>query len=175
MFQLSASFLNRPVLSLRTGAPIGATVAPIINPDNLKIEGFYCQDLYDKHRANTPVLLYKDIRDIIQQGFVVDDYEVLTDPEELIRLQPIMSLNFDITGKQVVTADKERVGKVSDYAIEISTLYIQKLYVSQSLFKSLSGGSLSIDRSQIIEVTNKHIVIKPLLNPGRVHTAPVTA
>jgi sporulation protein YlmC with PRC-barrel domain len=73
-----------------------------------------------------------------------------------------------LIGKPVVTQGKDKVGKVSDYATEIETMYIQKLYVSQPLLKSLTGGSLSIDRSQIMEITNRRIIITDLLQPTKV-------
>jgi sporulation protein YlmC with PRC-barrel domain len=116
------------------------------------------------------VLLYQDIRDTVPEGYVVNDHEVLTEPDELIRLQKIIELNFELIGKQVVTVSKERIGKVTDYATELETMYVQKLYVSQSVFKSLTGGSLSVDRSQINEITPRRIVISDLLK-----NAPATA
>lgn len=163
MLQLSGALINRPVLSLRTGTAVGTAERPIINPNNLKIEGFYCTDRFDKkgHR----ILLYQDVRDVMKQGLVVDDHEAMTDPDELVRLQDVMKINFDLIGKPVVTESKERIGKVSDFATEVETMYIQKLYVAQPLRKSLTGGSLSVDRSQIIEITNRRIVIQDLVQP----------
>lgn len=160
MLQLSGSLLHKSVLSLRTGAPIAAITAPIINPNNLKIEGFYCQDRFSKKEL---VLLYQDIRDTVPDGYVVNDHDVLAEPEELVRLQKIIELNFELIGKQVVTVSKQKVGKVTDYATELETMYVQKIYVSQSVFKSLSGGSLSVDRSQVNEITSRRIVISDLL------------
>lgn len=160
MLRLSGTLLNRPVLSLRTGGLVATTTNPIINPDNLKIEGFYCFGANDKAAR---VLLYQDIRDIIPQGFIVDDYGVLADPNELVRLEKIMQIGFDPLGKHVVTVSKDKVGKVSDYATEMETMYIQKLYVSQSLLKSFTGGNLGIDRSQIHEITPKKIIVQDLL------------
>src|SRR3954467_10743056 len=125
MLQLSASLLNKSVLSLRTGSVIASVAGPIINPDNLKIEGFYCQDRYDK---KTLVLLYQDIREIVPKGYIVNDHDVLVEPEELVRLKKIMELDFELIGKQVVTVDRQKVGKVSDYAAETSTMFIQKIY-----------------------------------------------
>jgi uncharacterized protein YrrD len=154
MLQLSQSFLNRPVLGLRTGTTISIVTTPIINPNNLKIEGFYCSNRRDKKPR---ILLYQDIREIMPQGFVVDDHEALSESQELVRLQDI--------GKPVVTLSKDKIGKVSDYATEVETMYIQKLYVSQPLLKSLTSGSLSIDRSQIMEITNRRIIIADLLQP----------
>lgn len=160
MLQLSESLLNKPVMSLRTGQAVATALAPIINPNNLKIEGFYCTDRFNHQEL---VLLYQDIRDIIPQGFVIDDHDVLADPNELVRLKDILSINFNLVGKPVVTVDKQRVGKVSDYATEMETMYIQKLYVSQSMLKSFTGGNLGIDRNQINEITDKKIIINELL------------
>lgn len=150
--------LNRPVMSLRTGTQVGTTVAPVINPNNLKIEGFYCQDT----RRKRLVLLEQDIRDVLPQGFVVNDADTLTDASELIRLKDIMALHFDLIGMHTVTTDGQKLGKVSDYATEVESMFIKKLYVSRSILKSFSTGSLSVDRTQIIEITREKIVIQNL-------------
>lgn len=161
MLQLSGSLLNKPVMSLRTGGQVATTYAALINPNNLKIEGFYCMDSMEKKKRL--ILLYQDIRDIIAKGIVVDDHEVLVEPEELVRLKDLMKINFELIGKQVVTVNKEKVGKVNDFAAETATMYIQKIYASQSILKSLTNGNLSIDRNQIVEITNRKVVIQDLL------------
>jgi sporulation protein YlmC with PRC-barrel domain len=171
MLQLSASLLNKSVFSLRTGQPVARVTGAVFNPNNLKIEGFYCQDSVNKQ---TLVLLYQDIREVLKEGFVVNDHDVLVDPGELVRLKDILALKFELIGKQVETTSKQKIGKVSDFAVETETMFVQKIYASQSLLKSLTGGSLSIDRSQINEITNKRIVINDLLDDTRV-TAPATA
>ena len=81
---------------------------------------------------------------------------------ELVRLKDIMDIGFELLGKQVVTANKEKVGKVVDFATELSTMYVQKLYVGQSLLKNLAGGNLGIDRGQIVEITDKRIIVQSL-------------
>jgi sporulation protein YlmC with PRC-barrel domain len=159
MLQLSATLLKKSVLSLRTGSPIATITGLIINPDNLKIEGFYCEDRFNKQRL---VLLCQDIRDTLPQGYVVDDHDVLTEPDELVRLQKVMQMSFTLIGKPVLTVGGEKLGKVSDYAAETGSMYIQKIYVSQSILKSFTGGSLSIDRSQINEITPKRIIVNDL-------------
>ncbi len=147
-------------MSLRTGQQVGTILEPIINPNNLKIEGFYCSDRFNKGEL---VLLYQDIRDVVAQGFVVNDHDALTPPEELVRLKNVMDINFKLISKPVVTVAKERLGKVSDYATEVETMYIQKIYVAQSMFKNLTGGNLGIDRNQINEITDRKIIINELL------------
>lgn len=171
MLQLSASLLNKPVLSLRTGSPVAQVLATLINPNNLKIEGFYCKDRFSD---KSMILLYQDIREFIPKGYVVNDHDVLSEPEDLVRLTDVIKLNFDLIGKPVVTLSKEKIGKITDYAVEIETMYIQKIYVTQSILKNFTGGSLSVDRSQINEVTDKRVIINDLLNKSPV-AAPVAA
>lgn len=160
MLVLSQTVFNRPVMSLRTGGQVATAERPIINPNNLKIEGFYCSDHYNNQQL---ILLSQDIRDNIDQGLVVNDHDVLTEAHELVRLQEVLNINFVLVGKPVQTVSHEKVGKVSDFALDSSSLYIQKLYVSQNLLKSFSGGSLSVDRTQIHEITNRRIIINDLL------------
>jgi sporulation protein YlmC with PRC-barrel domain len=107
----------------------------------------------------------QSIRDVLPQGLVVNDYEDLSEEEDLVRLKAVLELQFELIGKPVETLSKEKLGKVSDFAADGQTLYVQKLYVSQSLLKSLGTSQLSIDRNQIVEITHKKIVIKEILKP----------
>jgi len=177
MLELSASFIEQPVMSLRTGGPVAVIMSPIINPHNLKVEGFYCQDRFEKKKkGNTLILVTQDIRDILKQGLVINDYETLAQPDELVRLRDVLQTKFELIGKPVETVSKQKVGKVIDFATENSTFYIQKLYIAQSLLKSFSGGQLSIDRTQIVEITNKKIVIQEILKGHKAKgTVPASA
>lgn len=153
---------------------MATAISPVVNPNNLKIEGWYCHDGFSKKQL---ILLGQDIRDIVPQGLVVNDHDVLAEPNDLIRLKDVLSLHFELVGKPVYTNNKSRLGKVDDFAVEVETLYIQKFYISQSLIKSFSGGGLSVDRSQIIEITDKKVVIQEPLKPTKagIATAPVTS
>lgn len=168
MLQLSGMLINRPVLSLRTGTPIATTMAPIINPNNLKIEGMYCMDEGSRKQL---VLLSQDIRDVLPQGVVVNDQDALSEPHELVRLKNVLDIDFQLIGKHVVTTSKQKLGKVSDYATETESMFIKKIYVAQSLFKSFSGGNLGIDRTQIVEITDKRIVVNDLNAKVPAHAA----
>lgn len=169
MLKLSAAIANQSVLSLRTGGPIATTLGPIIDPNSLKIVGFYCEER-GGGKKQPLVLLAQDIREWIPQGFAVNDHDVLSPPGELVRLQPIIKIGFELIGKTVYTKTKKRLGKVNDYAIDDISLAIQKIYVGQNVFKNLTGSGLSVDRNQIIEINDKRIVIQDPLQ-GVPHTA----
>jgi sporulation protein YlmC with PRC-barrel domain len=157
MLKLYESIPGLAVLSLRTGSPIATIVSPLINPNNLYIEGWYVTDGRSK---NPLILLSGAIRDVLPQGFVVNDHEDLSETEELVRLKEVMELKFELIGKRVNSQSGKNYGKINDFAMETSNFFVQKLYAGQSIVKNISGGTLSIDRSQIIEITNRRIIIE---------------
>lgn len=144
-------------MSLRTGGLVATARQVIINPNNLKIEGWHCEDQFSKQSL---ILLTKDVRDIVPQGLAIDDYEQLSEASDLVRLQDVLELNFELTGKQVVTDTGRKVGKVSDYSVNIKSFFVQKIYVNQPMYRNFAGGQLSIDRTQIIEITSSKITVR---------------
>jgi len=158
MLRLSLTFSELPILSLRTGTEVALIKYPIINPDNLKIEGFYVEDLFDK-KLNL-ILLTQDIREILINGFAINDHEVLTHPSELHRLKKVLDHNIDPISKPVITESRKRLGKLSEYAVDDQSFFIQKIYVSQSILKNITGASLILDRNQIVDVNSSNIVVK---------------
>lgn len=157
MLKLFETFQTTPVLSLRIGGPIAVITGIIINPNNLYIEGWYTQD---SRSGEQLILLSKDVRDTLPQGLAVDDYEVLAQEDDLVRLKELIELNFQLNGLKVVSQSGKNYGKVNDFAFETNSFYVQKIYVAQPIIRNLAGGTLSIDRSQIIEITNKRIIIE---------------
>ena len=153
---MGQQLIGKQILSIQIGRPIAVTNEPIINPNNLKIEGWHATDIGTKSRV---ILLSQDIRDILLNGFAVNDYNSLTPKDELIRLKPVMDQDFNLINKKVSTTRHIRLGKISDYAIDKDSLYIQKLYVSQPIYKNFSGGALIIDRNQIVKITNQAIIV----------------
>lgn len=171
MLKLAHSLLNQSIVSLRSGGVVAHVERAIINPDNLKIEGFYCTDSRSREQL---ILLVQDIRDIVPHGIVIDDHNVLSEASELVRLKQVLELQFELIGKPVQTVKKQKIGKVNDYAVDDGSFYVQKLYVERSLLKSLSNGQLSIDRAEIVEVTDKRVIIKELQKTAK-SGVPVTS
>jgi len=158
MLVLSKMILQRPVMSLRTNSQVATAVQAIINPNNLQIEGFFCLDSLERNKQL--ILLPKDIRDVISAGLIINDHGDLAEQGDLVRLKKIIDLRFDIIGKKVKTQSKKRLGKIVDFAVDPETMKIQKVYASQSLVKGFTGGTLSIDRNQIVEITNKDVIVQ---------------
>lgn len=157
MLKLSSTLENVQVMSLRTGEPVGLATHMIINPNNLKIEGWHVQDRFDGRKL---ILVNTDVRDFSDKGIIINDHEVLSEVEELVRLKTVLRINFKLLGKQVVSQSGGKYGKITDFAVETGSMFVKKLYASQSIFKSFTGGNVSIDRTQIIEITKDKIIIE---------------
>ena len=155
MLYLSTKLYNIPLLSLRSAGRIGSVIKPIINPHNLHIDGFYCQ--VPGHKENL-ILLDIHIRDLSPKGIIIDDNRDLSEPDELVRLKPILKIDFQILDKSVVSS-KRKIGKLTEYAIDLKSMFIQKLYVQPAIWQSLNQQQLTFDRNSVIEVTDKHIIV----------------
>lgn len=159
MLQLSNSFINKKILSLHNGAVIGRADQPLINPENLKIEGWFSVNNLLNEEC---IVLVQDVREYTRDGIIVDSHDALTRTEDLVRLKKTIEIRFELIGKKVSTENKSKLGTVGDYAVSSDTMYIQKLYVDPPLIKTFGVGHEQkiIDRTSIVEITNAEIVVK---------------
>lgn len=157
MLKLYESFLGTPVLSIRVGKPVAHVESAIINPNNLHIEGWHVQD---NQSGQSLILLAKDVRDLLAKGLVIDDHEVLCEEKDLVRLKSTLKMNFHLPNLKVTSESGKNYGRINDFAFEVPSFYVQKLYVNQPIIRNFSGGTLSVDRSQIVEITDKRIIIE---------------
>jgi uncharacterized protein YrrD len=168
MLVLNSILENESIISIRNGRLVGKTSGYTINPANLKIEALRCRATDSNQEL---FLLNQDIRDMTGGKILINDYDALSEASDLIRLKDLIDLNFMIIGKAVVTKSKQRLGKVHEFAVEDTGFFIQKLYITQPLYRNIYGNQLVVDRNQIIEVTNSKIVIKDMLQPTKIKTA----
>jgi hypothetical protein len=103
--------------------------------------------------------LAEEIREALPNGLAVNDEDALSEPADLVRHKEILDINFELMDKPVRTK-RQKIGKVSDYSYN-DGLFVQKLYVARPLRKVFtSEDTLIIDREQILEVTDKYILVR---------------
>lgn len=145
---------NTPLFSLRSGGQIGMVEQPIINPNNLHVDGFYATAMQGQNKG---IVVDIDVRELSPRGIIIDNHEDISPESDLVRLQPVIKINFSLIGKNVYVG-RVKVGKVEDYVVDTKSLFITKLYVRPSIIK-LNVGQMIFDRTSIIEVTDKKIVV----------------
>lgn len=183
MLVLNSRLVNVPVMSLQSGTSLGTTNKPIIDPRKLQIVAFYVSGprIRGGHVVHT-----SDIREYGPLGFIVDSTDaIMALDEDLVRLQEVIHLQFNLIGKPVFDETKKRLGKVAEYTVESDGFFVQKIHVAQSMMKNLTSKDLIIHRSQIVELSDHRIVVRAgsvpqelglaqVLNPFRKASRPLT-
>lgn len=169
MYITASKLTNLPILSLQTGETIAWTRRPVLEVTQLAAVAFTCETT--DHPASR-VLLARDIRQLAPDCLIIDSEHDLSEPDDLVRLQHALRLNYSPIGKEVVSEIGRRLGRVEDYNFNLDTLRVQQLNVRQSLIKAWLGDNLVIDRSQIIEITPHRISVRdatidvPVIQPS---------
>lgn len=158
MLVLNKRLEDVPVMSLQNGAKLGLAQRPIIDPRKLQIIAYYASG---PRITSTSVIHTADIREYGPLGFIVDGADSIMElDEDLVRLKEVVGFNFSLLGKMVVDDKKHKLGKVVEYTVETEGFFVQKIHVGQSVMKNLTNSNLIIHRSQIIELTDKVIVVR---------------
>lgn len=163
MLLLNSQIEGTPAMSLQSGSELGKIGQPIIDPRDLSIVAYY---IAGPRIQTASVLHTDDIREFGPLGFIVDNADkIMALDEDLVRLQEIINFNFSLLDKSVIDDQKKKLGKVTDYTFEFDSFSIQKIHVSQSVLKNFSNSNLIIHRSQIIELTDKEVIVRSATIP----------
>lgn len=158
MLMLSQRLLEKPVMSLQTGAEIAHTKQTIIDPASLQIIGYYVESKIKKE--NSLILKTQDVREVSQVGFIIDSIDEILPEDDLMRIKEITKLNFELIGLSVIDEKKQKLGKVVDYGIDPRSFIIHQLHVKQPILKSFHVAELLINRTQIVEINDNEIIVK---------------
>ena len=153
--------IGMPVLSLHVGGAIAKTTHAIIDPENLGVVAYELDGPIIKNDPEVgDILDVKDIRDLSNDGIIVDSADRFTTRDEVIKFDKIMKLHFNLVGLKVVTQSGKKVGKISDYTLDSESMIIYQLIVQRPFVSSLIDPTLTINRSQIIEIDDFKVTIR---------------
>lgn len=144
-------------MSLQTGAAIAQVTSPIIDPGTLDIMAYH---LSGKGLvAKDTLLLTSDIREVGNMGFIIDSVDELVLQDDMIKLAQTIKLNFKLIDMEVIDDQKTKLGKIYDFALDPMDFKIHQLYIKRPIMKSFQNSHLIINRTQIVEINNKNIVV----------------
>ncbi len=153
------NFIGFPILSLHTGTPIAKVSQVIMNPDELKIIAFRIEPLVSLGDAGD-ILLVENIREVSQLGMIIDSSDDFASDGEVIRVDDITKLEFELLGLKVITKKKEKLGKVINYIVDSSSWLVHQLIVERPFFKAIFDPELVISRREVVEVYDDKIIVK---------------
>lgn len=150
--------IGTPILSLQTGTELATAQDAVINPHDLSVVAY---EVDGPNLDQKPSLLRtQDIRELSTIGMIVDSSDEFVIPEDVIKLNDIYQLHFQLIGKPVLDEKRNKLGKVQEYNIESGGFVIQQLTIKRPLIHSFNDPELLVHRSQVIEITDSAIVIK---------------
>lgn len=147
------------MLSLHIGGEIGRIEYPVIDPNDLKIVAFEISGPL-VGRDYGPLLEVRDIREVSDIGMIVDSSDVMVNPGDVIRLDDVRKIGFNLIGKKVVTKKGTKLGKVIDYTANTDDFMIAQITVQRPVMKAFLDPELLIGRSEVISVDDEKIVVR---------------
>ena len=93
---------------------------------------------------------------------IIDSNDEFVGLHDVIAIENIYKLGFKLLGSNVIDEAKHKLGKVSDYSLEVGSFIIEQLNVSRGIIKSLTETELLIHRTQIVEINNENIIVKSI-------------
>lgn len=161
MLVIGSKALNMPVLSLHVGGEIARTTYAIIDPEDLMVRAYRLSGAIIENDPEVgDILDTHDVREFSSEGLIVDSSDRFVNQEDVIRINQILKLNFDLIGLKVVTVSGKKLGKVVDYTLDSNSFMIYQIIVQRPLMSSFIDPQLTINRSQITEIDDYKITIK---------------
>jgi uncharacterized protein YrrD len=158
MLLLGSRLIGTPIMGLQTGGKLAETSLPIIDPADLRIIAYQVEGpLLDEHPS---LIRMADVREMSDIGMIVDSSDEFIGTDDVIKIKAISDLGFTLVGMNVVDETKRKLGKVEDYSLDSDSFIIQQLNVKRGILKSLTDTGLLIHRSQIVEINDKHIIVR---------------
>jgi sporulation protein YlmC with PRC-barrel domain len=152
MLVIGSKMIGNSALSLHIGGAIGTTKSAIIDPENLNIIAYAVDGPAIKNDPEIGNILdVNDVRELGPEGLIINSSDVLVNREDVIRINEVMKLNFNLVGLKVVTKNGKKLGKVVDYTFDSNSFMIYQLIVHRPVdFAAINDPNLTINRSQIV-------------------------
>lgn len=145
-------------MSLQTGTKLAQTSLALIDPENLKVIAY---EVEGSMLAEKPSFIrIADVRELSSVGMIIDSSDEFIGVEDVIRIKELYRLGFKLIDMGVTEETGHKLGKVEDYVLDNASFVIKQLSVKRGIMKSLGETSLLIDRSQIVEINDKNIIVK---------------
>jgi sporulation protein YlmC with PRC-barrel domain len=156
---LPGSQLNgTPVLGLQTGVRLAELSDPIIDPATLHIVAYALKGPLLTEQPS--FMLTNDVRELSSIGIIVDSSDEFIGLDDVIQVQKLHELGFNIIGMSVVDETKHKLGKIEDYSVDSNSFVIQQLNVRHGILRAFTDTGLLIHRSQIVAINDRTITVR---------------
>ena len=132
----------------------------IINPNDLKIMALRVDGPQTGDGEHGDLLNVSNIREFSNLGIIIDSIDDLVSDGDVVKLDEVIKLNFDVIGLNVKTKKGNKLGKVFDYTFNPESMLITQFIVKRPLLKAFLDPELVIGRSEIKEINDYELIVK---------------
>jgi uncharacterized protein YrrD len=158
MLLFGSRMIGTAVMGLQTGTKLAQTSLPVIDPADLRIVAYQVEGpLLDEHPS---FIRMADVRELSDIGMIIDSNDEFIGLKDVIKIEKLYGLGFTLVGMNVIDETKRKIGKVEDYNLDSDSFIIQQLTIKRGMLKNLTDTGLLIHRSQIVEINDKHIIVR---------------
>lgn len=153
MLKFVSQIVGLPVVPQDLPEPAGTIARPVVDPATGKVGAYELRS-----RQSRRFVSVIDIISYFEDGVVIRDNDAIQQPDDLVRLKPLLSEPFTPSGVRVVTESGRRLGKVADYSIDTGSHLIAKLHIRPPFW--IWREELIIPREHVTKMSRREIVVR---------------
>lgn len=158
MLVYNSRLIGAPVLSVQAGGAVAEVSSPIVDPDDLSIIALKLAGPLTN--ASNNILDTKSIREYSELGIAIDSEDELVSESDVLKIEEVLKLNFNLVGLKVETKKGSRLGRIMDFTIDSDSFVVQQIVVKRPMIKSFMDPELVIHRREIVEVTDYKVIVR---------------
>lgn len=151
--------IGYPILSLHVNGMIAKVTELIIDPNSLKVIAFRLEGP-EVGGENGTILQTQLVREFSELGMVIDSIDDFVNPGDVVKLDKILDIRFELIGKKVESKKGSKIGKIISFTVNTKDFMVQQFVVQRPLIKSFLDPELIIGRSEVIKVTDDKVIVK---------------
>lgn len=150
----ASDIIGYKIITFHNSFEAGVVQSLIIDSENGQFLGI--EFIYEKKIKVIPL---SEILTFGNSFLIIKDASSISEIEDVVKIEKALSINAPIFNERVETESGQKIGKVSNYTIDLSKMYLDKLYVAPNVSINLFASELIIPLTNIIEIQKKKIIV----------------
>jgi uncharacterized protein YrrD len=148
---LFSNLIRLPVASLSQQKKLGSIFQVIVELKDMEVKGFLIRKNFF---SPVQYLSYDEVVDIEREGLMIRGEEVLSSPQEIVRVADILRQKINLIGLPIRTKSGKYLGRIFDFVFDSITAKIQSFYTARLFDRRI------IARSKIIQADRRVMIVE---------------
>ncbi len=150
----ATDIIGYKIITFHNSFEAGLVQSIIIDPENGQFLGV--KFIYEKKIRVVPL---SEILTFGNSFLIIKDAKSISEIDDVVKIEKALLIDAQIIDEKVETESGQKVGKVSNYIIDLSKMSLDKLYVAPAVSINFLASELIIPLTNIIEIKKKKIIV----------------